>query len=252
MNLDWYRGLEPILRIDPRFSADHVTAYRLKTVKDVQKPSKKVNNNAGKEDFMLHNGFKKRIPSQNTEPHMSRQFTPHVIIKSLKQTFKSSWLSYINTSSKLEFYKQVKSEFTKENYLDIVQNYFERVSLTRLRISAHRLEIEIGRRNETPRVERTCTWCDLSLGADVIENEIHFLDHCDLNASIRQAYLDKLTHLQTSTITSSSNNIQHMNQLSERLSISDEIQTHIIRVTARFISNSFKNREKFLNSMKNQ
>ncbi len=76
MNLDWYKGVEPILRIDSRYSADHVTAYRLKTAKDVPIPLKKVNNNTGKEDFMFHNGFKKRIPSQNLEQtiHTTRDY----------------------------------------------------------------------------------------------------------------------------------------------------------------------------------
>ena len=42
-----------------------------------------------------------------------------------------------------------------ENYYESVKNYSDRVCLTRLRIIAHRLEIELGRRNKTPERERT-------------------------------------------------------------------------------------------------
>ena len=64
-------------------------------------------------------------------------------------------------------------------------NYTDRANTTRLRISAHRLEIELGRYNKTPRDERICSWCNLVLGASTIENEAHLLNHCDLNAATR-------------------------------------------------------------------
>ena len=63
-------------------------------------------------------------------------------MKALKLRFKESWQSQVNTSSKLEFYRHSKRTFSKENYLDSVKNYTDRVSLTRLHISTHRLEIE--------------------------------------------------------------------------------------------------------------
>ncbi len=124
--------------------------------------------------------------------------------------------------------------------------------MTRLCISAHGLEIEIGRRNGTARSGRICTWCDITLGAPIIENEMHFLDQCDLNASKRRVLFDKLTHIKTQTsITTPPYNItQYMNNVSEIFHISDEAQVHATRVIARFVSSSFKNREDFLNSMK--
>ncbi len=126
--------------------------------------------------------------------------------------------------------------------------------MTRLRISAHRLEIEIGRRNGAARAERICTWCDITLGVPIIENEIHFLDQCDLNASKRRVLFDKLTHLktQTSTATPPYNITQYINNTSEFIPISDEAQGHATRLIARFVSYSFKNREDFLDSMKKQ
>ena len=176
-NLDWYRGIEPILRVDPCFSADHVSAHTHRHNKSTQNSLSQVSfkhsSNMNKENFLFHNGFKKRIPPQTITPHKSKYFTPHVIRKSLKLNFKQSWLSSVQTSSKLEFYKEVKTEFSKENYLDTVQNYLDGASLTRLRISAHRLEIELGRRNKTSRSERTCAWCELTCQTYKVENESH-------------------------------------------------------------------------------
>ncbi|MCP4459356.1 MAG: hypothetical protein GY816_15245, partial [Cytophagales bacterium] len=147
--LDWYRGIEPILTLDPSFSRDHVTAFHQLNNNSVQhnltKPDK-----PQKEEFLIHNGFKKRIPPQSILPICSKIFTTHIIMKLLKLHFKESWFSVVNTSPKLEFYKEIKPSFIKEGYLDIVKNYTDRANITRLRISAHRLEIELGRRTKTP------------------------------------------------------------------------------------------------------
>ena len=70
INLNWYRGLAPLLTVDPFFSADHVTAFHL---------------------------------------------------------------------------------ITKESYLDHVLRYNDRANTTRLRISTHRLEVELCRYNKTTR-----------------------------------------------------------------------------------------------------
>ena len=128
-----------------------------------------------KEDFLIHNGFKKRIPQQIITPMGSKLFTPYIILRSLKLNFKDSWSAYLNSSKKLEFYRQLKSKFTKEPYLDRVTNYHDRANITRLRISAHRLEIEVGRYNNTPKDERICAWCNIVLDENTIESELHLL-----------------------------------------------------------------------------
>jgi hypothetical protein len=91
----------------------------------------------------------------------------------------------MNASRKLEFYRSLKSSFTKESYLDHVKTYTDRSNLTRLRITTHRLEIEIGRRNKIPRTERVCHWCKTTLGTETVEKESHFISNCDLNAKSR-------------------------------------------------------------------
>ena len=159
LKLDWYRGLEPVLAIDPCYTADHVTAFRTSQKVSI-KPSNESNNTIDanmskppKEDFLIHNGFKKRIPSQSTKPIGSRMFTTHIVLKALKCRFRNSWNTAIKESKKFSFYRELKTNFTKECYLDHV-NYADRSNTTRIRISAHRLETELSRYNKTPKEDR--------------------------------------------------------------------------------------------------
>ena len=65
-------------------------------------------------------------------------------MKSLKYKFTALGHSSLIASKKSEFYRTIKHSFTKEAYLDHVKVYADRSNLTKLRISAHRLEIEVG------------------------------------------------------------------------------------------------------------
>ncbi len=205
MNLDWYRGIEPVLTLDPCYSFNHVAAFRsLNSKKSKNDGSNSLNHptpgEPPKENFLIHNGFKKRIPSQSTQPLGSKIFTPYVVMKILKSRFKQSWINCINTSRKLEFYREAKDTFTKESYLDHVNRYSDRINITKLRISAHSLEIETGRHNNTPREERICSWCKITLGTDNIEDESHFLSYCDLNAVSRRNTFNKIRSIISNNI----------------------------------------------------
>jgi hypothetical protein len=46
---------------------------------------------------------------------------------------------------KLRTYLKIKTNFGYENYLSIIKNFEQRRRLSKLRISAHKLQIEIGR-----------------------------------------------------------------------------------------------------------
>ena len=264
MKLDWYRGLEPILALDPSFTADHVTTFR-KLNNTHSKHSSENHSKLPKEDFLIHNGFKKRIPSQSVHPIGSKLFTPHIILKVLKARFRESWGTTINTSRKLQFYRELKSNFTKENYLDHVTKYTDRANVTRLRISSHRLEIELGRHKQTPIEKRICSWCKIVLGTDTIENEAHFLNHCDLNATTRQKVLDKIQSVLRNPVSSTSTTISpdssHTVSLNENYlklitndceilnSITNESQIYISRVIAKFATTCINNRNKFTDSL---
>ena len=267
LNLDWYRGLEPVLELDPCFSDNHVAAFRRLTLTNNHsthsRPNISQQENTSKENFLVHKGLKKRIPPQSARPLRCKMFTPYIIIKTLKANFKKSWHTTINASRKLEFYRQLKSKFEKENYLDYIAKYSDRVNMTRLRISAHRLEIERGRYNQTPVEQRLCPWCKLVLNSEVTEDETHFLQHCDLNAVIRQRTLQKIISFtqnhdtsqslpspslhSTITITQSTNFLQLINNDSTFLShTSSENQKHLHRIIAKFASVCTSNRGKFI------
>jgi hypothetical protein len=60
------------------------------------------------------------------------------------------------------------------------------VFLCKLRISAHKLKIEVGHYNKTPRNERFCKKCN----TDEIEDEMHFLLLCNPFETDRKNILD--------------------------------------------------------------
>lgn len=249
MGLDWYRGIKPILEIDQTFQMDHVTAFNHRKGKNFANS----NNHSARErnDFILHKGLKTRIPQPSViNPNKCGNFLPFAILKQLKQNFRTSWQACLNSFSKLDTYCTIKDKFVKEAYLDIVKSYTDRVSLTRLRISAHTLEVETGRRQRIPREGRFCKWCNISLGAHIVENESHFLNQCDLNAKIRHNLHHKLQNLQASlnpqTITN--NNIlaltSHITEPTNQLRYQN--QCHQLRLIARFANRCFTERQKFL------
>ena len=75
---------------------------------------------------------------------------------------------------KLCTYLKVKQNFGFEKYLNLINKFDIRKSITKLRISAHKLIIETGRYSKIPRADRLCNKCD----ANVLGDEIHFLLEC--------------------------------------------------------------------------
>ena len=151
-------------------------------------------------------------------------------------------------------FKLVKPNFTKETYLDTVLKYKDRTNLTRLRISAHRLEIELGRRNGVSRQDRICKWCIRNSHTEEIEDESHLLNSCALYDDIRNNLITKAMGLLTNHdhIATQQLDIAQLTNSSSQLleSVSPENQAHLCRITARYISNAFSNREKFINSLR--
>ena len=63
-----------------------------------------------------------------------------------------------------------------------------KIALSRLRMSAHNLEIEAGRWKKpkpTPRENRTCCICHK------LEDEFHLLLECQLYTELRKTYINK-------------------------------------------------------------
>jgi len=80
------------------------------------------------------------------------------------------------------------AHFRLQPYLINVNLYKFRRELTRLRVSAHRLEVETGRWHKPraiPYPDRKCIACNK------LEDEFHFMLECPLYKDIRKIYIKK-------------------------------------------------------------
>lgn len=94
------------------------------------------------------------------------------------------WSGSIKSFSKLDTYSSVKQNFGMENYISDVKTRPHRITLTKMRISNHRLAIETGRFSRIPRNDRVCGYCKAN---DIfeIEDEKHVLLRCAAYSDIR-------------------------------------------------------------------
>ena len=248
--LDWYKRMEPLLRLDDAYTTDHVTLFKNKSRANKRTSSHDTPANTvsprRETSLIFQNKVKFISSSQSVAPMISRQFTSHIIMKSLKTQYKVLWNSAKVSSPKLEFYHAHKSNFTKEIYLDCITNFYHRSSLTKLRISSHDLTIETGRYKQTSRDQRLCMWCKLSLGLNFVESEEHMLFNCDLYASIRQQHKNSIAHIFShSTAETTTPASQPPNAAQYHESDIDEESLQIKEVS-KFVHHALRDHEQFL------
>ena len=111
------------------------------------------------------------------------------------------WFNYLlspvgksGQGNKLRTYVKFKRSLDFENYLCFVENMSHRISLTKLRISAHPLRIERGRYERInnrvlPEIDRLCKYCK----SGTVEDEYHFVITCSLYDQLRSDLLAKLS-----------------------------------------------------------
>ena len=97
--------------------------------------------------------------------------------------------SAILPKSKLSFYSSLKTSFCREAYLNL-SNKKAREGISRLRASAHHLEIERGRYSDIPRHERLCKSC-FATGIHEVEDELHMLTTCIMSSKLRSELTTK-------------------------------------------------------------
>jgi hypothetical protein len=129
------------------------------------------------------------------------------IILCMKQIYEFQWKRELNRTegrnnkggNKLRTYCTFKKEFNYEKYLDFQSNFDKRRSITKLRISAHRLEIEAGRYKNIDKRDRICTNCNLN----EVEDEEHLLMTCPKYAEQRKLFLEnvEMTYIYCETAT---------------------------------------------------
>ena len=108
-----------------------------------------------------------------------------VVKQRLTDQFIQNWNSRINNSNRVLFYKTITC-FQFQPYLECfkMNNFFQ--SITRLRVSSYKLQIETGRWNRpirTPIDERKCYFCN------VVEDEYHYVIECPIYTDLRKQFI---------------------------------------------------------------
>jgi len=127
------------------------------------------------------------IDPDHIDPHNAKAIIKYKITEHYKQSWRETLYNNDNNTV-LRTYRLFKNDFYVEPYLYIIKEAKHRIALTRLRASSHHLEIERGRytRPKTPVNERLCPNCG------VIEDEEHFLVHCEIYRSDRNIMYSKI------------------------------------------------------------
>ena len=111
--------------------------------------------------------------------------THNFICKKLYQTLvdefhQNAFATIKEERSKLRTFALFKTRIGMEKYLVDIKNVAIRKQITRLRLSNHRLMIELGRHNNIPKEQRSCPFC-----LNIVESEIHFVMDCPVYNSMR-------------------------------------------------------------------
>ena len=134
--------------------------------------------------------------------YLKKESVDSIIKKRVKSIFDRFWQDQVNLTkpdsngvnhNKLRFYSTLKSSFSREPYLDLVQSRNQRSFLTRLRCSAHHLEIE-KLRYSTPPIPIPMRVCNFCCSGEIGDEE-HFLMHCDVFKLKRACFLGKMSSL---------------------------------------------------------
>ena len=106
-------------------------------------------------------------------------------VQRIKDCKFQEWVSEINDKEKLRTYKLFKSLLDPEKYLQIIQVRKHAIALARFRTSSHTLEIEMGRRSQTPSDLRYCKLCKRAKNINLVENEYHVVMSCSSYNKLR-------------------------------------------------------------------
>ena len=110
----------------------------------------------------------------------------NILQERLKDTFVQNLEARITESPKARFYR-LFYRFGFKEYLSHVTVKKFRMAITKLRLSSHRLEIEVGRFSRPKKEihDRKCHLCN------VVEDEFHFLFECPMYSQFRAKYISK-------------------------------------------------------------
>ena len=141
----------------------------------------------------------------------------------------------IYNSTKLSFFKKIHNINQRAKYVDTLANRCDRSQISKVKLSAHQLNIEKGRYSNIPRSDRLCHFCN----SCCIENEEHFLLHCSAYVNIRNDFHKKLENLNIKSIHNYNNDIK-LQFLFNTNSI------HLLKAVSVLIANCFNVRKNLM------
>ena len=181
------------------------------------------------------------------------KFSGRHILKIIQSRFNRYWLDEILSTrigrdgeehNKLLTYSGFKAFFGLEPYVALINNRNQRCHLSRLRVSAHRLGIEIQRykRPLVPRDKRFCAYCPPVPGpagqATVrpVDDEVHCLTQCIVGQTDRPGLYDSISSRNSKFADSS--NLEKFKMLVCPTNHAD------VKIVSRFLQKTFSDRER--------
>ena len=150
-------------------------------------------------------------------------------MSSMKQRIRDVFVQNLNSrlsdSSRALFYRNI-SKFEFKSYLKCVNVQKFRIALSQLRLSSHRLNIEVGRWNNTVFEQRICPHCN------VLEDEFHFLIECSLYTNIRCKYIPRFYRTHTN--------------MYKTIALLNTENTGLLKNLSTFVYNAFAQRKLFI------
>ena len=100
---------------------------------------------------------------------------PNYVIKEyISKTYHVFFMNEVKNNKKLELYSGIKKVYRTESYLLSNLKCQAKIALSKFRVSAHRLPIELGRYTNLDRVDRKCFIC-----TQVVGDEYHYFLDCN-------------------------------------------------------------------------
>ena len=117
-----------------------------------------------------------------------RKVVSSVVLNREKDIFyQPTFFNIQQNSSKLRTFAKIKTTIGIESYLTKIHNIIDLISMSKFRLSNHRLMIEKGRHNNLAVHNRKCPFC-----LTHIEDETHFFVNCPIYRSIRESLMEKV------------------------------------------------------------
>lgn len=103
--------------------------------------------------------------------------------------YTEEWRENIKIKPKLRTYAKFKHDLTVPDYITSIHNRYVRSLIAKLRCGILQLHVETGRYNQVKLEDRICSLCQ----QNAVEDELHFLCHCDLYRDLRKELYDFVT-----------------------------------------------------------